>query len=243
MKVVALIPARYQSSRFSGKLMANLAGKPVILRTYQAVVDTSLFEEVIVVSDSEEIINTIKNAGGKAIKSQKEHSCGTDRIAEAAEQIEADVILNVQGDEPFTNKKSLSELLDVFRYDEDERIDLASLMQKMKVPEQIEDPNYVKVIVNQENDAIYFSRSPIPYQRNKEEKVNYYEHIGVYAFRKQALLDFYHSPATPLEKVELIECLRYIEMGKTIKMVETEYMGIEIDTPEDLKNAQIFLSE
>jgi len=243
MKVVALIPARYQASRFPGKLMADLGGKPVILRTYEAVKKTALFDDVIVVSDSDEIISVVRENGGKAIKSLKEHSCGTDRIAEAAEQIEADIILNVQGDEPFTNRDSLKKLLQEFEDDKSNTIDLASLMQQMSDQEQIDDPNYIKVVVNRNNDALFFSRSPIPYDRNKSVNAKYFEHIGVYAFRKQALLDFYHAPPTPLEESELIECLRYLEMGKTIRMVETDYMGIEIDTPEDLNNAQKFIDQ
>lgn len=243
MKVVALIPARYDATRFPGKLMAKLGQKSVILRTYEAVVKTGLFEEVFVVSDSDIILNEIEQHGGQAIKSLKEHECGTDRIAEAAEKIEADIIINVQGDEPFTKKEPLEKLLKVFQEDTQKEIDLASLMQVLTKVNQIEDPNYVKVVVDNDDNALFFSRSPIPYPRNKDANTKYYEHIGVYAFRKQALLDFYHTPMTILEDTEKIECLRYLETGKKIRMVETEYMGIEIDTPEDLENAKTFIEE
>jgi len=243
MKIVALIPARYDATRFPGKLMAKLGSKSVILRTYESVIKTDLFAETYVVTDSDIIFNEIIESGGKAIKSQKDHECGSDRIAEAAEQIEADIIVNVQGDEPFTKKAPLEQLLAVFEGEDAEKIDLASLMQVLNKVNLIEDPNYVKVVVDQDNYALFFSRSPIPYPRNKAANPKYFEHIGVYAFRKQALLDFYHTPMTVLEDTEKIECLRYLEIGKKIKMIETEYMGIEIDTPEDLENAKAFIEE
>jgi len=243
MKAVALIPARYDATRFPGKLMAKLGSKSVILRTYESTVNTGLFEEVYVVTDSDIIFEEITASGGKAIKSQKEHECGSDRIAEAAEKIEADIIVNVQGDEPFTKKEPLVKLLEVFEGEDAKEIDLASLMQVLTKVNQIEDPNYVKVVVDQNNFAMFFSRSPIPYPRNKAANAKYYEHSGVYAFRKQALLDFYNTPMTILEDTEKIECLRYLETGKKIKMVETEYMGIEIDTPEDLENAKTFIED
>ena len=243
MKAVALIPARYDATRFPGKLMAKLGSKSVILRTYESTVNTGLFEEVYVVTDSDIIFEEITASGGKAIKSQKEHECGSDRIAEAAEKIEADIIVNVQGDEPFTKKEPLVKLLEVFEGEDAKEIDLASLMQVLTKVNQIEDPNYVKVVVDQNNFAMFFSRSPIPYPRNKAANAKYYEHIGVYAFRKQALLDFYNTPMTILEDTEKIECLRYLETGEKIKMVETEYMGIEIDTPEDLENAKTFIED
>ena len=243
MKAVALIPARYDATRFPGKLMAKLGSKSVILRTYESTVNTGLFEEVYVVTDSDIIFEEITASGGKAIKSQKEHECGSDRIAAAAEKIEADIIVNVQGDEPFTKKEPLVKLLEVFEGEDAKEIDLASLMQVLTKVNQIEDPNYVKVVVEQNNFAMFFSRSPIPYPRNKAANAKYYEHIGVYAFRKQALLDFYNTPMTILEDTEKIECLRYLETGKKIKMVETEYMGIEIDTPEDLENAKTFIED
>ncbi|MFY0592382.1 3-deoxy-manno-octulosonate cytidylyltransferase [Roseivirga sp.] len=243
MKVVALIPARYDATRFPGKLMAKLGSKSVILRTYESVIKTGLFTETYVVTDSDVIFDEISSNGGKVIKSQKEHECGSDRIAEAAEQIDADIIVNVQGDEPFTKKAPLEQLLAVFEGEDAENIDLASLMQVLNKVNLIEDPNYVKVVVDNNDYALFFSRSPIPYPRNKEADTKYFEHIGVYAFRKQALLDFYHTPMTVLEDTEKIECLRYLEIGKKIKMVETEYMGIEIDTPQDLENAKAFIEE
>lgn len=243
MKIIALIPARYNASRFPGKLMALLAGKPVILHTYEAAVATMLFSEVIVVTDSKEVYDVITDNGGKALMSKKEHECGSDRIAEAAEQLEADIVVNIQGDEPFVRREPLAALLEVFKGADAAQIDLASLMQKMDSMDQVNDPNYVKVAVDIHDFALFFSRSPIPYPRNTEIVPTYYEHIGVYAFRKQALLEFSRTPMGILEQMEKIECLRYLENGKKMKMVVTDYMGIEIDTPEDLVNAEKRMKE
>lgn len=237
MKIIAMIPARYSASRFPGKLMKDLGGKPVILRTYEAALHTNLFDEVYIVTDSDVIFKTIENAGGKAIMSQKEHECGSDRIAEAVENIEADIVINVQGDEPFIDEVSLSKLIAVFKEDEKHEVDLASLKVQITNKEDIENPNNVKVITDVNNLAIYFSRSVIPYHRDSAIDVKYYKHKGVYAFRKQALIDFYHTPMTPLEAAEKIEAIRYQEIGKKIKMVETDVEAVGIDTPEDLEKA------
>jgi len=241
MKVIAMIPARYSASRFPGKLMKDLGGKPVIVRTYEATLKTNLFDEVYVVTDSDIIFETIKNAGGNVIMSLKEHECGSDRIAEAVHNIDADIVINVQGDEPFIDTVSLTKLVAVFKADEKKEIDLASLKVQITNKEDIENPNNVKVITDVNNLAIYFSRSVIPFHRDKEIAVKYYKHKGVYAFRKQALLDFYKTPITPLEASEKIEAIRYQEIGKKIKMVETNVEAVGIDTPEDLEKAIQYL--
>ena len=238
MKIIAMIPARYAASRFPAKLMQDLSGKPVILRTYEAAVNTRLFHEVYVVTDSDIIYDAIVNAGGNAIMSTKEHDCGSDRIAEAVTNMDVDIIVNVQGDEPFTDRESLASVLKVFKEDHAEEIDLASLMVRINDWEEINNPNTVKVIIDKRNFALYFSRSPIPYPRDKEIEDIYYKHKGIYAFRKRALMDFQRLPMLPLEAKEKIEAIRYLEYGKKIKMVETVVSGIEIDTPEDLKRAQ-----
>ncbi len=241
MKIIAMIPARYGASRFPGKMMADLGGKPVIVRTYEATVKTGLFDRVYVVTDSKLIKDEIEHAGGIAIMSIKEHQTGSDRIAEAVEKIDTDIVVNVQGDEPFVKKEALQKVINVFYGKDSEKIDLASMMQEISDWKQIQDPNYVKVIVDRNNFALYLSRSPIPYLRDKNAGVRYFEHIGVYAFRKQALLDFSRLPALSLENAEKIECIRFLEYGKKIKMVETENAWIEIDTPEDLKKANLHL--
>jgi len=237
MKIIAMIPARYQASRFPGKLMKDLGGKPVILRTYEAAVNTNLFSEVYVVTDSDIIYKTISNSGGNAIMSKKEHECGSDRIAEAVENIDVDIVVNVQGDEPFIDELSLSKLIEIFKNDIKKEVDLASLKVEITNKEDIENPNNVKVITDVNNMAIYFSRSVIPFHRDSSVDVKYYKHKGVYAFRKQALIDFYNTPITPLEAAEKIEAIRYQEIGKRIKMVETSVEAVGIDTPEDLEKA------
>jgi 3-deoxy-D-manno-octulosonate cytidylyltransferase len=243
LKVIAMIPARYGATRFPGKLMADLGGKPVIARTYRATKATGLFDEVYVVTDSKVILEAIQNEGGKAIMSRKEHECGTDRIAEAVENLDVDIVVNVQGDEPFVKKEPLKAVIDVFSGRDADQIDLASLMQEMTDWMDITDPNFVKVVVDQDDFALYFSRSPIPYPRDKDAGARYFEHIGVYAFRKDAILDFYRLPMRSLEATEKVECIRFLEYGKRIKMVETGYMGIEIDTPEDLEKASRYLEQ
>lgn len=238
MKIIAMIPARYSASRFPGKLMQDLEGKPVITRTYEATVATELFDDVVVVTDSDIIYKEITSIGGKAVMSKKEHECGSDRIAEAVELMDIDIVVNVQGDEPFTEVDSLKKLINVFKNDSKKEVDLASLMVHITDGDEIENPNTVKVIVDNEDFALYFSRSPIPFPRDKEVAVKYFKHKGVYAFRKQALLDFYRLPMLTLEASEKIECIRYLEYGKRIKMVETHVQGVEIDTPEDLERAK-----
>ncbi len=232
-----MIPARYAATRFPAKLMQQLGAKTVIRHTYDNTVATGLFDQVYVVTDSDIIFNEIANNGGKAIMSRKTHESGSDRIAEAAETLDAAIIVNVQGDEPFVRKEPLEKLLSVFEGEEGKLVQVASLMQVMKEEKFIHDPNYVKVAVDKQMNALMFSRSVIPYPRNREVAIDYYEHIGVYAFRKQALMNFTKWAMTPLEAAEKIECLRYLENGIRLKMVVTDYMGIEIDTPEDLQRA------
>ena len=237
-KVGAFIPARYAATRFPAKLMQMLGDKSVIRHTYDNTKATGLFDEVYVVTDSEIIFNEIVANGGKAIMSIKEHESGSDRIAEAIQNIDIDIVVNVQGDEPFVKREPLEKVLACF---EDPRVQVASLMQVLTNPASIEDPNYVKVAVDKNSNALFFSRSVIPYPRSTDSAITYYEHVGVYAFKKQALIDFTNWPMSPLEAAEKIECLRYLENGVSIKMAVTHYMGLEIDTPEDLIKAASLL--
>ncbi len=241
MKIIAVIPARYASTRFPAKLMQDLGGKTVILRTYEAAINTQLFDDVFVVTDSDLIYDEIVSHGGKAIRSIKEHESGSDRIAEAVENLDVDIVINVQGDEPFIDAEPLAKVIEVFRNDLDKKVDLASLMREITNEDDINNPNNVKVVVDQNGFALYFSRSVIPYPREKNVGVRYMQHIGIYAFRKQALLDFYSLPMQSLEASEKLEQLRYLEFGKRIKMVETTHVGIGIDTPEDLEKARKML--
>ena len=241
MKKVAFIPARYAATRFPAKLMQMLGTKPVIRHTYDNTVATGLFDEVVVATDSEIIFNEITAHGGKAVMSKKQHESGSDRIAEAVADMHADIVVNVQGDEPFVKRDPLKKLLHVFEGEEGKKVQVASLMQVLKEQQFIDDPNYVKVTVDKNCNSLLFSRSVIPFPRSKDVPITYYEHIGVYAFRKQALINFTNWPMTPLESAEKIECLRYLENGIPLKMVIVDYMGVEIDTPEDLIRAAKYL--
>lgn len=236
-KVIAVIPARYNSTRFPGKMMEILGNRTIITTTYQNVLETGLFDEVFVATDSELIFDEISKNGGKAVMTG-EHETGSDRIAEAVQNIDCDIVVNVQGDEPFLKKEPLKQLIDVFYKDDKKEISLASLKIQLKESEEIRNPNNVKVITDNNGFALYFSRSVIPFQRELSYDVTYYKHIGVYAFRKEALLKFSSLEMTPLEISEKLEQLRYLENGMKIKMVETDFVGIGIDTPEDLEKAK-----
>jgi len=237
-KVGAFIPARFAATRFPAKLMQMLGEKSVIRHTYDNTKATGLFDEVYVVTDSDIIFNEIVSNGGKAIMSIKAHESGSDRIAEAIKNLDIDIVVNVQGDEPFVKRAPLEKVLACF---EDPIVQVASLMQVLTNPASIEDPNYVKVAVDKNWNALFFSRSVIPYPRSTDHSITYYEHVGIYAFKKQALIDFTNWPISPLEAAEKIECLRYLENGVSIKMAVTNYMGVEIDTPEDLIKAAALL--
>jgi len=237
MKAIAMIPARFAATRFPAKLMQDLGGKPVILRTYEATMATNLFSEVYVVTDHVGIFELIVNSGGKAIMSTQDYECGSDRIAAAAASIEADIIINVQGDEPFIETNSLQALLAVFTADTAHKISLASLMYPISDLQEIQNTNAVKVLVDFQSHALYFSRAPIPFPRDSSN-IQYFRHKGVYAFRKAALLAFPKMRMGPLEKAEKIEAIRYLEHGHQIKMVLSSEAGIGIDVPEDLEKAR-----
>ncbi len=238
MKKIAMIPARYAATRFPFKLMQPLGNKTVIRQTYDNTVATGLFDEVMVVTDSEIIFEEIQSHGGKVLMSYQTHESGSDRIAEAVKNIDTDIILNVQGDEPFVNKATLQQLLDAFN---DPRVQVASVMKVFTDLSLVSNPNYVKVVVDKKNQSLLFSRSPIPFHRDTNIRPVYYEHIGVYAFRKKALLQFTEWAPTPLELLEKIECLRYLENGIPLTMVLTVDVGVKIDVPEDLAKAEAFL--
>jgi 3-deoxy-manno-octulosonate cytidylyltransferase (CMP-KDO synthetase) len=238
MKSIALIPARYDATRFPGKLMQMLGNKTVIRHTYENTVATRLFDEVIVVTDSTIILNEIVENGGYAIMSRRPYESGSDRIAEAAAGIEVDVIINVQGDEPFVKKEPLQNLLQVFENDPRHLVEVASLMHEITEEKLLADPNTVKVVVDKNRKALLFSRSIIPFHRDKNISPVYYKHIGIYAYRKKALMTFTQWEITPLEAAEKIECLRYLENGVSIKMVLTNESPVSIDTPQDLERAK-----
>jgi 3-deoxy-manno-octulosonate cytidylyltransferase (CMP-KDO synthetase) len=233
-----MIPARLDSTRLPGKLMMDLNGSPVILSTLLNTIKTNLFDEVYVVTDSKEIYNYLIKHHKNILFSKENHVSGSDRIAEFAKDMEVDIIVNVQGDEPLIDKKSLQKLVNTFKLDKDKKIDLVSLMKVISNMEEVENPNNVKVVTDSDDFAIYFSRSPIPFNSTSNPKLNYFKHIGIYGFRKKSLVDFYNSKPTKLELIEKLEQLRYLESGKKIKMVISNFDGIGIDTMEDLIKAR-----
>ncbi|OYW20634.1 MAG: 3-deoxy-D-manno-octulosonate cytidylyltransferase [Sphingobacteriales bacterium 12-47-4] len=239
-KIIACIPARYAATRFPAKLMQFLGEKTVIRTTYENTVATGLFDEVIVITDSDIIFQEITTHGGKAMMSKKEHESGSDRIAEAVQDMNVDVVVNVQGDEPFVNKDVLEKLVAAFQ---DPSVKVASVMHPSADAEYLSNPNFAKVVVDKDSNALYFSRALIPFDRQSGLPVTYYKHIGIYAFRKETLLHFTQWPLGKLEQVEKLEQLRYLENGVKIRMVSTEYSGIGIDTPAELEKARELLGK
>ncbi|GMQ29603.1 3-deoxy-manno-octulosonate cytidylyltransferase [Algoriphagus confluentis] len=237
MKTAVLIPARYSSTRLPAKLVQDLGGISVIQRTYLSTLATEVCDEVWVVTDHEQIRDQILELGGKVYFSFKKHESGSDRIAEALEVVDADLLLNVQGDEPFQDGESLKNLVNAF---ERPKVKMASLMCRISEDESY-NPNTVKVVVDEESNAIYFSRSPIPFNREKKEDLIYWKHIGVYAYTRELLQEFTSWPKGQLEQIEMLEQLRLVERGVKIKMVETNHQSISIDTQEDLNRARNFI--
>ncbi len=238
MKVIALIPARLDSTRLAQKLLIDLEGKSVIQRTFEATIATNLFHQVIVVTDAEAIAEIIQKSGGTAIMSNGNFESGTDRIASIAKDLEADVFVNVQGDEPFVQKNVLEQLIQLFN---DQTVSIASLKKPLFEKTLSDSPNTVKVVCDKNDNALYFSRSVIPFVRDTETNITHYQHIGVYAFRKEALTLFPTLPKSELEQVEKLEQLRFLENGIGIKMTTVEEMGIGIDVAEDVERARAYL--
>tara|TARA_Y100000996_G_scaffold10674_1_gene8690 strand:- start:72 stop:803 length:732 start_codon:yes stop_codon:yes gene_type:complete len=239
--ISALIPARLNSTRLEKKLLKDLCGIPLIVRTYKNIVKTNLFNEVIVVTDSDEIIDVLVKNDIKFLKSKNEHKTGTDRIAEFSNEFKSDIIVNIQGDEPFINKNDLKKIIEVFNNDIDNKIDIVSLMISLKSTNDIVNPNNVKVIVDKNNNSIYFSRNVIPFNRSNY-KIKYFKHVGIYAFRNSYLNEFKNYIQSDLEKTEMIEAIRVIENGKKIKMIEIFNEHISIDTIDDFKIAESILN-
>lgn len=241
LKIIAAIPARYQSTRLPGKLMADLGGTPVIRRTVENIKAMNLFDEVIVVTDSDEIESVVSDIS-PVKRSKEDHDCGTDRIAEYASDFDANIIFNVQGDEPFLGKTDIESMIRTFSEDANGKIDVMSLRHPITEKMDRNNPNYVKVVANLQDYALYFSRSNIPFRRHDIETPTY-RHIGIYAFRKDALVRFSNQPLTPLESTEMIEAIRILEMGMNIKLLDAHQVTIGIDTKEDLSWANRFIEK
>ena len=248
MRSIAIIPARYASTRFPGKPLADLGGKPVVEWVYSAVSAISALDEVCVATDGERIASAVKAFGGNCVMTRTDHKSGTERCSEVMEKMNAqgkefDIVVNVQGDEPFVNKDQILTLLSAF---DDDRIEIATLAKRITSTEELTSPNNVKVITDEYNLALYFSRTPIPYVRDcsVEQWVDrhcHLKHIGIYAYLASTLKDLVKLSETPLEQNEKLEQLRWLEHGCKIKVLETECENIGIDTPEDLEAARMRL--
>jgi len=240
MKITSIIPARYSSSRLPGKPLKDICGKTMIQRVYEQAKKVNLIDEVIVATDDQKIFNEVRSFNGNIIMTSKAHKTGTDRLAEVAAKIDTDIIVNVQGDEPLINSSVIKSAIEPLLTDDS--LKMSTLKHLINDEEEINNPNIVKVITDKNNNAIYFSRSKIPYARNSQ-KFNYYKHIGLYVYRSDFLLKFAEMKPTPFEIQESLEQLRVIENGYKIKVIETEYDSIGVDTEEDLDKVRNILGE
>ena len=242
MRSIALIPARLESTRLSRKLLRELNGIPLIVRTAQNIIDFKIFDEVHVITDSTDIKNILDKYSISNFLSEKDHQTGTDRVAEYANNFDCDIIINVQGDEPFIKKQNLQIILSEFENDHNKIIDVISLKKKIDKQIDVDNHNNVKVVTDANDFANFFSRSPIPHNRSNSFN-QYYKHIGIYAFRKKALMEFPKMFISEIEKAEKIEALRFIYNDKKIKLLEIHNNIISIDTEEDFIEAQKFIHD
>jgi len=236
-KIVAIIPARYHSNRFEGKPLADILGKPMIQRVYERAMSVDILSRVAVATDNKRIADCVRAFGGEVVMTRSDHASGTDRLAEAAELLEIaeqDVVVNIQGDQPLFDKAVVGQVAEPLIADP--ALPMATLIYKIIREAEIHDPNHVKTVFDRNGKALYFSRSPIPFQRNPDEPVppTYYKHLGFYAYRKGFLLTFVGLPEGEWERFEKLEQLRALEFGYDIKVVLTEHDSVEVDTPKDL---------
>lgn len=236
MKCIGIIPARYASSRFPGKPLIDLKGKTMIQRVYEGAAKSAILSEVIVATDDERIFKEVERFGGKAMMTSEDHRTGTDRCGEVAKQYEADVVINIQGDEPLIDFRQLDQLLAAFN---DENVYIATLGKADVSQEDKQNPNRIKLVLNHQNDALYFSRSSVPNEHHSKEEDSkqfpFFRHIGVYAYRKKTLLELVNLAPTDLEKIESLEQLRWMYYGHSIRVVETDIETPNIDVPEDVE--------
>jgi 3-deoxy-manno-octulosonate cytidylyltransferase (CMP-KDO synthetase) len=244
MKVVCVIPSRYQSSRFEGKPLADIHGKPMIQHVYERVMRAASVTSAAVATDDDRIFDAVKKFGGNVIMTSPRHRSGTDRIAEAVEHLEieeSDVVVNIQGDQPLFETAQIDEVVAPLLNDPDENF--CTLIYRIRREEEVHHPNAVKVVFDDNHYALYFSRATIPYVRDRHEDVVYYKHHGIYAYRKSFLKTFTHLPEGYLERMESLEQLRAIEHGYRIKVVETAYDSVEVDTPQELERVKSLLTD
>ena len=239
MHIIAVIPARYQSSRFPGKPLAPILGKPMIQYVYERSSAACLVNEVWVATDDQRICDVVKSFGGKVMLTSPDHESGTERVAEVAQKIPADVVINIQGDEPLIRPEAIDLLAGAMA--EDQKTPMATLKRKISRKQDIDNPNCVKVVTGREGFALYFSRAPIPFDRDGHTPLIVYQHIGIYAYRKDFLLQIPALPPSTLEQAERLEQLRILENGYRIKVIETDYESYGVDTPEDVLRIESML--
>lgn len=229
-RVVVVIPARYQSSRFPGKPLVVIAGKTMIERVYEQIKKVSKIEEVIVATDDLRVADEVAAFGGKVVMTG-ECGCGTERVYEAIKDYPCDIVINVQGDEPLIKPDMVRELMDAFK---DPGVSMATLCKEIVEAADINDTNIVKVVRDRKGDALYFSRNPIPYNRDERTDVKYFKHIGIYGYKKSFLCEYVQTKKTPLELAENLEQLRVLEQGQKIRVIQTAYDSIGVDVPDDI---------
>lgn len=232
MRVIGIIPARWKSERFCGKVIAKLMGKPLIQHVWERAKESHVLEDLIIATDSEEVIRVAKSFGGKAVFTSKDQPSGTDRIAEVVNPIDAEIIINIQGDEPLIHYTMIDGIANALL--EDKSIPMATVIKRITDKHELSNPNVVKAVVDKDGFALYFSRSQIPYIRGENENVCSYKHIGIYAYTKDFLFAYTNFPKSNLEDAEKLEQLRVLENGYRIKTIETDFDTIGVDTPEDL---------
>ncbi len=237
MNIVGIIPARYASSRFPGKPLIDLKGKTMIQRVYEGVKKSKQLDRVIVATDDQRIVDSVKSFGGEVMMTDEAHTTGTDRCGEVAASIDADIVINIQGDEPLVDYRQIDQLCAAFN---DENVNIATLGIKSVSKEELANPNRIKIVLNNNNDALYFSRSAIPNTVNGNQEAiaqhDFFRHIGVYAFRKQTLGELVRLKPTVLEKVESLEQLRWLYHGYSIRVMETDIETPNIDVPDDVQS-------
>ena len=252
MRCVAIIPARWDSTRFKGKVLADINGKPMVQHVWEKVTRAHAIDEIIVAVDKEKVFKAVESFGGRAVYTSPEQPSGSDRLAEVANSLDADVIVNIQADEPLVHPSMIDDLAQVFEYEKD--VQMATMVKRIHNKDEISDPNVVKVVLDRKGYALYFSRSPIPYLRNdgpaeREGQIaaddisgRYLKHIGLYSYTKDFLFTYTNLPKSTLEKEEKLEQLRVLEHGYSIKTIETRYETIGVDAPEDIEKVKSLLA-
>jgi 3-deoxy-manno-octulosonate cytidylyltransferase (CMP-KDO synthetase) len=242
-KVVAIIPARYHSNRFAGKPLALIGGKPMIQHVYERACTVQMLSRVVVATDDQRIYDCVRSFGGEVVMTGKNHASGSDRLAEAATLLnisEQDVVVNIQGDQPLFPPEIIEQVAKPLL--DDPSLPMSTVIYKIIRREEITDPNHVKTVFDRRHNALYFSRSPIPFQRDPEDDLpTYYKHLGFYAYRKGFLLTFVSLPEGEWERFEKLEQLRALEYGYTIRVVLTDHDSIEVDTPQDLERVESYI--